>query len=576
MSDPSPLNRALSIQPAAVAVLFLLLPVIGLGATSDPALELQRQQQRERELRLQMEAMPNVSLPRETSSAVSELIPLNESPCFDIAHITLAGDEAARFQFALETVTAGEDAATGRCLGVQGINAVLARVQNAIVAKGYTTTRVLAAPQDLKSGQLDLTVIPGRIHAIRMADDANPRGRYWNALPVRPGDLLNLRDIEQGLENLKRAPTADADIQIEPATGPGAHPGDSDIVIRYRQAFPFRVTVSLDDGGSKATGQYQGGITLSGDNLLTLNDLAYFSFNHDLGGGDAGERGTRGYTAHYALPYGYWLLGLTASENRYRQSVAGINQTYLYRGESSHAEIKLSRLVYRDAVRKTTVSLAGYLKTSRNFIDDTEVEVQRRRMAGWQAGITHREFMQSATLDLGLAYRRGTGMLDALHAPEEALDEGTARPEIITADAALNLPFTLAGQQLRYNGNWRGQWNKSPLIPQDRFAIGGRYTVRGFDGESILSAERGWLIRNDLGLTLGNTGQEAYLGIDYGQVDGPSSDLLVGKHLAGAVLGLRGGYKGFYWDMFAGGSLDKPQGFKPAKGVAGFNLSWTY
>jgi len=546
------------------------------AATDTAAQELQRQQERERLFRQEQEAHPDVRLPRETTSAVSELIPLNESPCFDIAHITLKGDEASRFQFALKSVTDVEDAATGRCLGAQGINAVLARIQNAIVAMGFVTTRALAVPQDIKTGELIITVIPGRIHSIRFTADASRRGRYWNALPANPGDLLNLRGIEQGLENLKRAPTADADIQIEAATALDAQPGDSDIVISYRQAFPFRVTVSADDGGSHTTGQYQGGVTLSGDNLFTLNDLFYFSFNHDLGGGDAGERGTRGYTAHYSIPYGYWLLGITASEHRYRQAVAGISQTYLYRGDSSDAEVKLSRLIYRDASRKTTVSLAGYLKTSRNFIDDTEVQVQRRRMAGWQAGIAHREFLKSATLDLNLAYRHGTGMLDSLHAPEEAFNEGTARPEIITADTTFNLPFTLAGQQLRYNGNWRSQWNKSSLIPQDRFAIGGRYTVRGFDGESILSAERGWLIRNDLGLTLGSTGQEVYLGVDYGQVSGPSANLLVGKQLAGAVLGLRGGYKSLYWDMFAGGPLDKPQGFKPAKGTAGFNLSWTY
>ena len=31
------------------------------------------------------------------------------------------------------------------------------------------------------------------------------------------------------------------------------------------------------------------------------------------------------------------------------------------------------------------------------------------------------------------------------------------------------------------------------------FSIGGRYTVRGFDGEASLMGERGWLLRNDIG-----------------------------------------------------------------------------
>lgn len=556
----------------------LLVSLVAQSATSpDPAdQEFQRQQERQQQLRQEMEAVPDVRLQRVQPATPDTAIPEMETPCFRISEIRLEGDAAAQFEFALKDVRSPESGIIGGCLGAQGINAVMARVQNAILAQGYVTTRILAAPQDLKAGRLVLTVIPGRIRAIRLTEDSGPRAHFWNALPMQPGDLLNLRDIEQGLENLKRVPTAEADIRIEPAQGADARPGESDLVIQYRQAFPLRLSLSADDGGSRSTGQYQAAVTLSADHLFTLNDLFYYSRNHDLGGGDTGERGTQGYTLHYEVPYGYWLLGLTESKSRYWQSVAGLNQNYLYSGDSRQQEIKLSRLVYRDAARKTTLSLAGYLKTSRNYIDDTEVLVQRRRMAGWQAGIAHREFIRTATLDLGLAYRHGTGMLEALPAPEENFHEGTARPRILTADAGLTLPFAVAGHSLRYSGTVRAQWNDTPLIPQDRFSIGGRYTVRGFDGEITLSAERGWLIRNELGLPLGQAGQELYLGVDYGHVDGPAAEFLIGRALAGAVAGLRGGYKQLSWDVFAGGALHKPDGFEPAGGVAGFNLNLTF
>lgn len=534
-----------------------------------------QQQQRERTLRDTLEPSTDVRLPRERGTILSERIPDGESPCFEISQITLAGEEAETFQFSLDDVITGHDPAIGRCLGIQGINAALSRIQNAIIAKGFVTTRVLASPQDLSLGQLVFTVIPGRIHAIRFAKDTDSRrGRYWNALPANEGDLLNLRDIEQALENFKRVPTSEADIQIEPATELNVKHGESDIVIRYQQAVPFRLTLSVDDGGSRSTGKQQGSATFSGDNLLTLNDLFYFSVNHDLANG-SGEHGTRGHTLYYSLPFGYWLVSASASKNDYHQSVAGANQTFSYSGESSHAELKLSRLIYRDAVRKTSVSFQTYFNTSRNYIDDTEIEVQRRRMAGWQANLTHKEFIGSATLDADLAYRHGTGLFNAQPAPEEAFGEGTARPEIIKLALNFNQPFTLGEQRLRYNSTWRGQWNKTPLIVQDRFAIGGRYTVRGFDGELTLSSERGWLLRNELGLILGRSGQELYLGLDYGHVSGPSAQNLLGTHLAGGVVGIRGGYKGFYWDLFTGGPISKPKGFKGA-GVSGFNLTWSY
>lgn len=572
------INRTLLTGVVVFVAICVAFPIYvqAAGVPDTTAQELLRQQERERVLRKQQEPGSDVRLHRTQEKTDAGWMPDSETPCFPIGRISLTGDANERFQFSLNSVTQGADSLVGRCLGAKGINAVLARMQNAVVAQGFVTTRILAAPQDLKGGELVLTVIPGRVRAIRFAPDASPRGTKWNALPVSSGDILNLRDIEQGLENFKRVPTAEADIRIEPADSTDARPGESDLVISYQQAFPFRLTLSADDGGSSATGKYQGGITISYDNLLTLNDLFYASLNNDLGGGDAGARGTKGYTIHYSLPFGYWTLGATSSANQYHQSVAGVNQTYIYKGESENNEIKLSRLIYRDAVRKTTISLRGFMRTSNNFIDDTEIEVQRRRTAGWEAALGHREFIGTTTLDMNLAYRRGTGAFGALPAPEEAFGEGASRPGIITADAAFNVPFTLAEQRLRYNGTWRAQWNRTPLVPQDRFAIGGRYTVRGFDGANVLSAERGWLIRNDLGLTLGASGQEIYLGLDYGEVSGPSSEQLLGNRLAGAVIGLRGGFKGMQYDIFLGQPIMKPQGFQTASTTAGFNFNWSF
>lgn len=542
--------------------------------------EFLRQQERERVLRQQQEQSPDVRLQPAPSVVELNRLPQDESPCFPIEHILLEGDAAEKFQWALaaanQTEDGTDDVAIGSCLGTRGINLVMRRVQNAIVNRGYVTARVLAEPQDLALGTLKLTLIPGRIRGIRFAPGTEVRATQWNAVPAAPGDLLNLRDIEQALENFKRVPTAEADIQITPAEGPDAQPGDSDLVIQWKQGLPFRFSVSADDSGAKATGKYQGGATISLDHLLTLNDQFYVSFNHDLEGNDPGPHGTRGITAHYSLPFGYWLLGFTTSSNRYHQTVVGASQDYMYSGESRNSDIKLSRLVYRDAVRKTTLSLSGWKRSSQNFIDDTEVEVQRRRMAGWDLGMAHREFIGAATLDLNAKYRRGTGAMNALPAPEEAFDEGTSRPKIVMADAQLNVPFVVAEQHLRYTGAWRAQWNQTPLVSQDRFAIGGRYTVRGFDGENLLSADRGWLIRNDLGLALWQTGQELYLGIDHGEVAGQSSETLIGTRLSGGVLGLRGGYKGLAYDLFVGQPLGKPDGFNAVSSIVGFNLNWSF
>src|SRR5450830_299506 len=547
--------------------------------TPSPDPEYQRQQERERALRRQQEPPVDTRLPGRPEEGKDEAIPEHESPCFPIARIVLQGEQAGQFSYALKVVTQGAGSVLGRCLGVGGIKAVLARVQNQLIARGYVTTRVLVGPQDLSQGELQLTVLPGHVRAIRLAADASPRGTLWNAVPLQAGDILNLRDIEQGLENFKRVPSAEADIQIVPTEG-AARPGDSDLVIAYQQAFPFRLSTSIDNSGADTTGKYQGSVTLSYDNWWTLNDLFYVSINHDLGGGNPGGRGTGSTTMHYAMPIGYWSWEATTSDSQYYQSVAGLNQTYVYRGKSENSEIKLSRLVYRDATRKTTMSFKFFLKTSSNYIDDTEVEVQRRRTAGWELGVAYRELIDASTLDLSAAYRHGTGALAALAAPEDAFGEGTSRFKAVTADLNLVVPITLAlaggKQNLRYSLSGRAQWNDTPLTPQERFSIGSRYTVRGFDGEQSLLGDRGWYLRNELGIALGSSGQELYLGLDYGAVGGPSSALLAGTRLAGAVVGLRGNYQRVSYEVFAGTPISKPDSFQTAALTLGFLLSCAY
>ncbi|MBB4223868.1 hemolysin activation/secretion protein [Variovorax guangxiensis] len=553
-------------------------------AAPTPFVEQLRQHERERVLREQQEKSVDSHLQQAAQKDPSHL-PEAESPCFRIDRLALSGERSEQFQWVLDAAAGpeGNDSPLGRCLGTQGVNIVIARLQQAIIARGFVTTRVLAAPQDLSAGLLTFNLVPGRIVAIRATADSstrfgNDRLLLESAIPACPGDLLNLRDIEQGLENLKRAPTAEADIQIEPSTVPDARPGDSDLVARYTQARLLRGTLSLDDSGTEATGRYQAGATVSSDNLFGLNDLFYVSANHSVDGHVLGNprRGTEGQTAHYSLPWGYWQLGFTASNSRYRQTVAGLNRDYIFAGKTNNAEVRLSRLVYRDQRRKTTVAIRAFRRESRSFIDDTQIENQHRVVGGWEASLSHREFIGEATLDGTLALRQGTGAFGARRAPEEAFDEGTSRFRLMTADVSLNLPFRLGEQRLRYASQWRAQWNQTQLTTQDRFGIGGRYTVRGFDGETSLLGERGWLLRNDIGLAVGQGGVELYAGIDYSRVGGMSVAWLLGNHLAGGVIGVRGTWKRLNYDAFIGAPISKPEGYRTAAVTTGFNLNFSF
>lgn len=315
---------------------------------------------------------------------------------------------------------------------------------------------MLAQPQDLSTGRLILTVIAGRLRKVRMAEGANARGNTVTALPLSEGDLLDLRAIEQGLENLRRVPTAEADIEITPSEEPDAQAGDSDLVVQYRQAFPFRFSASLDDGGARTTGRHQAGVTVAYDNWWTLNDLFYASLTRSLG--RYGDRGSRSHTVHYSLPFGYWLLSATLSGSRYHQTVEGAFEPVVYSGHAETSEVKLSHLLRRNATSKSHVAARLLLRKSFNFVDQIPLAPQQRRMAGSRRAsllaitpqAAHRQLVRfdERLFQCTLVQQRAPNQCDGGQDDDEDIDEIKVLHDsplrLVTIDGTRAWPFRLS------------------------------------------------------------------------------------------------------------------------------------
>ncbi|WOE32916.1 MULTISPECIES: ShlB/FhaC/HecB family hemolysin secretion/activation protein [unclassified Acinetobacter] len=581
-------NRFIS-QLAFGAGVFMILTLLN-ARKFDPAVDgLIRNQQRQAELKKITQPQRDVLLDQTQNQSQLRLQDLKDQHCFPIHQVQLNGEMNAYFEKYLKQALKELAFSDGICMGEQRINLLMSQTQNIIIGQGYTTTRILVAPQNLSSGILKLTVIPGLLGEIKIdqQDDQNTHaGRIQyakNIFPLKTGDVLNLRALEQGLENLKRVPTVEADIEIVPASAPN----QSNVIVKWKQrTIPVRVTLSVDDAGSHQTGKYQGNVTLSLDNPLFRSDLFYVTFGQNLAdqqsitdqNGTTVDSGSNNYAIHYSIPYKNWLVSANVSRYQYDQAVAAANNVYDYNGLSHNQDLSLTRLLYRDASKKTTATLKGWHRTSKSFIDDAELTVQRRDVAGWQLDFNHRQYIQAAVLDLGLGYRRGTGAFGALSAIEEAFDEGTSRMKIWTVDASLQVPFRLDQQNFSYSSSFHGQYNQTPLSVQDRISIGGRYTVRGFDGDLTLSADRGFYWRNDLATSLFPSHQ-FYMALDAGHVDGQSAQWLLGKTLVGGAMGLRGQFKvggTFYYDAFIGKPLKKPEYFQNFDLNYGFSASYSF
>lgn len=559
-----------AVSALAGMLLTLSLPVLaatpsevsGQDTVALDAREQLRQQERERVLHEQNAPQADSRFVR-PGKALPDY-PAHETPCFTINQIALVGESAESFQWALSAATD----AKGHCLGGRGIVLVINKVQNAILAKGYVSTRVMAQEQDLTKGILTLTLQPGRVGDVRFEKPVSWRGRLWNAIPVLSGDILNLRDVEQGLENFRRVPNATADIKIVP----GRHDGTSDLLVNWEEVRPVRLSLGLDDSGSESTGRYPGSVTLALDAPFAQNDLFYANVSKEVF--RQGPFGNRSHTLNYFFPVGYWGFAANYNDYTYHQNIPNASEVLRYSGKSDNIQLKVSRLLYRDQSHKITLNLRGYRKHSTNAVNDIDIDQQKRRTAGWELGLNQHSYLGPLTLDANVSWRRGTGAFNALPAPEESRHEGSARTGVLLGDLAINRPFTVGEQPWRVYTSLRGQWSQNALTPQERMAIAGRYTVRGFDGEQILSGEKGLLWRNDIAWNVFARGHELYLAADYGRVDGPGTRYLVGHQLAGSAVGVRGVlWSRLSYDVFAGLPLYKPSAFHTSGATAGFSVN---
>lgn len=537
-----------------------------------------RTKQEELEREGQQQA-PNVNLQGEVPKAEPLQLPAAETPCFTVHNFVLEvpsqlSPAAHRyspgsslfdtFHFAQKFL----DQYRGLCIGREGINLLVRGVTAKILERGYSTTRVGIPEQDMLGGTLKLILIPGIIHELRFADPG-ATGTWKNAFPTSAGKLLNLRDLEQGLEQMKRVTSQDVDLQIVPA----GKLGESDVVISVKRNKPWKVSASLDNSGVRETGRAQAGLQVEWDNPLGANDLLNIGTSTDADRNNY-MRGTSGNNFSYSIPFGYWIGSVSANEFIYHQRVIGIAQSFVSSGKILNLEAKAGYLFHRDQFSKSSLQFRTGKYFSHSYIDDTEVLVQERNTTFTEIALIHKHYIGQAQIDATLACRKGMPWFGAQSDPA-SLPATSPRYNytLETLDAMLTMPFKLNERQLIYSATFRAQNTNTALYAEEWFSIGNRWTVRGFAGESALSAEKGFFLRNEIGIPIPDTAQSAYVGLDFGEAYGGNTATLLGNKLAGIVAGLRGSIaQGLMYEVFAGFSLYKPQYYRTEEPAAGFSL----
>ena len=520
----------------------------------------------------------NIILETKTSE-ISNII-LNEEPCFIINEILLIGEGSDKFKQYLKKASKNVNFKKGSCLGKNSINTIYSAFYNEILKAGLITTAINLPSQNLKSKTLKFEIIPGKIDTININDKNSTKNRasIFTSFGInKKGDILNLRDIEQALEVLQNASNGNVSFKLIPSNKENY----SDIKITKEEKLPLNLSLSFDNLGSRATGKYQGGVNLNALNLMGFNEIWYSSYSKNIFKADkqSVENDTkRGKTdnIYYGITIPYKRFSLDFNEYRYNydQAIPGAFGVYKYSGKSKRRNLTLNYLYHRDQILKNSIFFRLWEKENKNYIEDYELDNQRKKTAGYEIGLSSQIFIENGHVVFGATYKKGTGARGALRAPQEDYNDGTNRFGIISVDFNFNKSSSIV--PLTYDFKFHGMWNNRPLTMQERLNIGGYYTVRGFDGEMSLVGDRGYYIRNTLEYGISNN-HFMYAAFDFGKVSGKSSNYMIDNTLVGYGIGLKGHFKRkLQYDIFLGFPLNKPEFFETDKNVLNFNLTYNF
>ncbi|MFT4274595.1 MAG: ShlB/FhaC/HecB family hemolysin secretion/activation protein [Pantoea sp.] len=453
----------------------------------------------------------------------------------------------------------------GRCLGTAGIETLANTLQDYYINAGYVTTRIQIPSQDLATRKLVVDVVPGRIENILIKDNDI---RKW-ILPFTSGEILNVRDIEQGVEVLQKVPGLNIEINIEP----GSKAGYSNVVMSTGRLINWNARTWINNWGDKATGKYLLGGAGYLYNLSKMNDVFWLS-----GTTNADRKSGRynSISSYYSIPYGYWDYEIFYSNSHSRQLINIGPYGFNYIGDSESLSLKAARTVYRDRDKKVALSAELLRRKVAYKLEDVELVLQKRNMTNLRLGINFKRNMPGAILDTTLSYQRFFPWLGAEETPDMQSGDVSKQSNVLNLDInytrLVNVLWTDAYYELRLGA----QYSPDALTLQDQFSVGDRWNVRGFENSAGLYSDKGIYSQNTLNFITGFSNLEWYLGTDFGAIfkGNNQRDGIDYQQLLGATVGLKGSIKALGYDVSLSKPLLYPQSVNADK--VNFNLNISY
>ena len=471
----------------------------------------------------------------ESNESLQKLIPSQvipdpefeaDSTCVQIEAITFSGNKIYD-NSTLESISEFKPG----CITLTQINEYLRLISNHYIESGYVTSRAFMTPQDLSSGVLNIVILEGKVEKVLW----NGEERQWlkMAFPMIADTVLNLRGIEQGLDQINRLSRYNATIKLLPSSKQGYSVVDLQTAERQLGS----IGVGFSNSGQKSTGEEQIALNLSGENFFKWLDKWTLSATQSAAFVDSKQSDS--LYLGVDVPIGYWNVGYRTSYSTYKTTFTNSGFTFDSSGKTNNHYLDSKWLFFRDGTSKSALKLTASHRREKNYILGNLVEASSRNLSMLSLAWEYSTRVGGGFLTVSPNMSIGTDWFGG----EENLSSDPSVAKAQFRKGMLTGSYTYAfTPKLTLTSTLFGQWTNDTLYGSERVSIGGEYSVRGFKGTS-LSGDEGYYWRNDVTYQIG---QWPYVGaisaqvaVDTGSIAEDLEDQYEGGSLMGSSFALR-------------------------------------
>ncbi|MDM8517082.1 ShlB/FhaC/HecB family hemolysin secretion/activation protein [Desulfobacterales bacterium HSG16] len=352
------------------------------------------------------------------------------------------------------------------------------------IDRGYINSGAVIPDQELRNGVIILKITEGRLTKTKVTGNSWLKDSFvlkrLKPATNTTNEPLNILKLQQRLKLIKQDHRID---NINAELSPGLEPGQAELQVEVDEARPWYLELTFNNHNSPSIGPYRGEVGLGFINLTGWGD--------ELHGKYALTEGLDDYSASYILPLSAKDTTLAFEVERSESVVVAYpfeqlnikSETDTYSARLRHPFIKtLSKEFALSAKFEVSESKTSLLNEPFSFspgVVNGESKVAVLRMS--------QEFVHRSLNQVFALYSSVNFGLDALDStmsgsePDSEFISWLGQAQVIRRLKALDSQVLIS---------MNIQLSDDPLLPMEKFAVGGSSSVRGYR-ENMMTTDNG-------------------------------------------------------------------------------------